>query len=80
MAGYLRVVRQSPIADEIVVAGIVLALAVVIVALLAWRRARDQLELRVELFVRETKRLRAGIQREARRLGEFMEAPIELEL
>ena len=36
--------------------------------------------LRVELFVRETKRLRAGIERETRRLAEFLEAPLELQL
>jgi hypothetical protein len=34
--------------------------------------------LRVDLFVRETKRLRAGIERETRRLAEFVEAPLEL--
>ena len=38
------------------------------------KRAR-RLDVRVELFVRETKRLRAGIARETRRLGEFLELP-----
>ncbi|MBA2385203.1 MAG: winged helix DNA-binding domain-containing protein [Actinobacteria bacterium] len=43
------------------------------------KRAR-RLDVRVELFVRETKRLRAGIVREAKRLGEFLELPVELQL
>ena len=43
------------------------------------KRAR-QLEVRVELFVRETKRLRTGIARETKRLGEFLELPVELQL
>jgi Winged helix DNA-binding domain len=43
-----------------------------------WERKKDL--LRVELFVRETKRLRAGIEREAKRLAEFLGAPIELQL
>ncbi|MEX2645025.1 MAG: winged helix DNA-binding domain-containing protein [Gaiellaceae bacterium] len=43
-----------------------------------WERKKRV--LRVELFVRETKRLRAGIEREARRLEEFLEAPLELQL
>jgi hypothetical protein len=43
-----------------------------------WERKKRT--LRVELFVRETKRLRAGIERETRRLGEFIEAPLELKL
>lgn len=34
--------------------------------------------LRVELFVRETKRLRAGIEREVERLAGFLELPVEL--
>lgn len=41
---------------------------------------RKNRELRVDLFVRETKRLRAGIEREAKRLGEFLETPLELQL
>ena len=36
--------------------------------------------LRVELFVRETKRLRAGIDREVRRLGEFLGLPVDVRL
>jgi hypothetical protein len=36
--------------------------------------------LRVELFVRETKRLRAGIERETKRLAEFLGTPLELQL
>ena len=36
--------------------------------------------LRVELLVRETKRLRAGIEREARRLADFLGTELELEL
>ena len=36
--------------------------------------------LRVELFVRETKRLRAGIERDARRLAEFLGTELELHL
>jgi hypothetical protein len=43
-----------------------------------WERKKNV--LRVELFVRETKRLRAGIEREAKRLAEFLDAPIELQL
>ena len=43
------------------------------------KRAR-RLEVRVELFVRETKRLRAGIASRAKRLGEFLELPVELQL
>jgi len=43
------------------------------------KRAR-RLEVRVELFVRETKRLRTGIARETKRLGEFLELPVELQL
>ncbi|MEX0674308.1 MAG: winged helix DNA-binding domain-containing protein [Gaiellaceae bacterium] len=43
-----------------------------------WERKKRILS--VELFVRETKRLRAGIEREARRLGEFVETPLELQL
>jgi hypothetical protein len=39
-----------------------------------------KIELRAELFVRETKRLRAGIQRESRRLAEFLSLPVELQL
>jgi hypothetical protein len=39
-----------------------------------------KVELRVELFVRETKRLRAGIQRESRRLAEFLSLPVELQV
>ena len=39
-----------------------------------------KIDLSVELFVRETKRLRAGIAREARRIGEFLGAPVELHL
>ena len=41
------------------------------------KRAR-RLDVRVELFVRETKRLRAGIARRAKSLGEFLELPVEL--
>lgn len=41
-----------------------------------WERKRR--ELRVDLFVRETKRLRAGIDREARRLGEFLGLPVDV--
>ena len=36
--------------------------------------------LRVELFVRETKRLRSGVEREARRLGEFLGTELALQL
>ena len=43
------------------------------------KRAR-RLEVAVELFVRETKRLRTGIAREAKRLSEFLELPVELQL
>jgi hypothetical protein len=43
------------------------------------KRAR-RLDVRVELFVRETKRLRAGIARRAKSLGEFLELPVELQL
>jgi hypothetical protein len=43
------------------------------------RRAR-RIDLRVELFVRETKRLRAGIERESRRVGEFLALPVDLQL
>lgn len=43
------------------------------------KRAR-RLDVRVELFVRETKRLRTGIERGAKRLGEFLELPVELQL
>jgi hypothetical protein len=43
-----------------------------------WERKKRNLP--VELFVRETKRLRAGIEREARRLGEFLGTPLELQL
>ena len=39
-----------------------------------------RLDVRVELFVRETKRLRAGIARRAKSLGEFLELPVELQL
>jgi hypothetical protein len=39
-----------------------------------------KIELNVELFVRETKRLRAGIAREARRLAELLNSPVELQL
>lgn len=41
------------------------------------KRAR-QVELHVELFTRDTKRLRAGIARQARRLAEFLELPVEV--
>jgi hypothetical protein len=41
------------------------------------KRARKS-DLGVELVVRETKRLRAGIAREARRLAEFLGRPVEL--
>jgi uncharacterized protein YcaQ len=41
------------------------------------KRAR-RLDVRVELFVRETKRLRAGIESRAKRLGEFLELPVEV--
>jgi hypothetical protein len=41
------------------------------------KRAR-KLELRVELLVRETKRLRAGIEREAGRIADFLGAPVEV--
>jgi hypothetical protein len=41
------------------------------------KRSR-RLDVRVELFVRETKRLRGAIEREAARLGEFLELPVEL--
>jgi hypothetical protein len=43
------------------------------------KRAR-RLDVSVELFVRETKRLRAGIARRAKSLGEFLELPVELQL
>jgi hypothetical protein len=39
-----------------------------------------RLELTVELFVRGTKRLRSGIEREARRIGEFLGVPVELQV
>jgi hypothetical protein len=47
----------------------------------AWEHKKrpKKVELRVELFVRETKRLRAGIQRESRRLAEFLSLPVELQ-
>lgn len=41
---------------------------------------RKNRTLGVELFVRETRRLRAGIDREARRLGEFLGLPVEVRL
>lgn len=41
---------------------------------------RKNRSLRVELFVRETKRLRAGIEREGKRLAEFLELPVEVVL
>lgn len=43
-----------------------------------WERKNRR--LRVELFVRETKRLRAGIERETRRLSTFLETELELKL
>jgi hypothetical protein len=43
-----------------------------------WERKKRT--LRVELFVRETKRLRAGVERETKRLGEFLGEPVELQL
>jgi len=43
-----------------------------------WERKNRR--LRVELFVRETKRLRAGIERESRRLAEFLGTELELQL
>jgi uncharacterized protein YcaQ len=43
------------------------------------KRSR-KIELGVELFVRETKRLRAGIEREASRLSGFLGAPVELQV
>jgi hypothetical protein len=39
-----------------------------------------KVELAVELFVPATQRLRAGIRREARRVGDFLGAPVELQL
>ena len=39
-----------------------------------------KVELRVELLVRETKRLRAGIEREASRIGDFLSLPVELQV
>jgi hypothetical protein len=44
------------------------------------KKRPKNVELRVELFVRETKRMRAGIEREARRLGELVSLPVELQL
>ena len=44
------------------------------------KKRPKKVELRVELFVRETKRLRAGIERETRRLAEFLTLPVELQL
>ncbi|MEX2211404.1 MAG: winged helix DNA-binding domain-containing protein [Gaiellaceae bacterium] len=41
------------------------------------KRAR-RVELRVELLARDTKRLRAGIAREAKRLAEFLELPVDV--
>jgi hypothetical protein len=43
-----------------------------------WERKKR--DLRVELFVRETKRLRAGIERGTKRLAEFLGEPVELQL
>jgi hypothetical protein len=44
------------------------------------KKRPKKLDLRIELFVRETKRLRAGIEREARRVAEFFSLPVELQL
>jgi uncharacterized protein YcaQ len=41
------------------------------------KRARN-LDVRIELFVPDTRRLRAGVAKEAKRLGEFLELPVEL--
>lgn len=44
------------------------------------KKRPKKVELSVELFVRGTKRLRDGIAREARRIGEFLQTPVELDL
>ena len=44
------------------------------------KKRPKKVDLSVELFVRGTKRLRDGIAREARRIGEFLGAPVELQL
>jgi hypothetical protein len=45
-----------------------------------YKKRPKKVDLSVELFVRGTKRLREGIAREARRIGEFLGAPVELHL
>ena len=45
-----------------------------------YKKRPKKVDLSVELFVRGTKRLREGIAREGRRIGEFLGAPVELHL